>query len=192
MNNYCYDQDNVYTTTIPVQIDYRSGDHFPPPPNATNIAPPTEQLPDNKAYRFIDDKWVIVDDYRRVKFWCKENRKAVELSIGESPDETITDIEPRPEQVWNDDRWVYPPAPIHVPHAISPRQARLVLLAADLLVTVESAIAEMPSPDGDAARIEWEYATEIRRDSALLDALAPRLGLTAEQIDQMFIRAAQL
>lgn len=81
---------------------------------------------------------------------------------------------------------------IQVPVAISPRQARLVLLAAGLLATVEAAIAAMPSPDGDAARIEWEYATEIRRDSALLEALGPQLGLTAEQIDQMFIQAIVL
>lgn len=81
---------------------------------------------------------------------------------------------------------------ISVPVSISPRQARLVLLAGGLLAAVEAAIAAMPAPEGDAARIEWEYATEIRRDSALLEALGPQLGLTAEQIDQMFIQAIVL
>lgn len=79
-----------------------------------------------------------------------------------------------------------------VPASISPRQARLALLADGLLATVEATLAAMPSPEGDAARIEWEYATEIRRDSALLEAIGPQLGLTDEQIDQMFVQAVLL
>jgi hypothetical protein len=37
-----------------------------------------------------------------------------------------------------------------------------------------------------------EYATEVKRDSPLIDAVATKAGLTVEQIDQMFIEASTL
>lgn len=76
------------------------------------------------------------------------------------------------------------PAP--VPASVTPRQARLALAGANLLDDVETAIDGM----GQAARIEWDYALEIRRDSPLVAALAPILGLSDETIDAMFTQAA--
>jgi hypothetical protein len=73
-----------------------------------------------------------------------------------------------------------------VPETVTPRQARLVLLNAGLLEQVEASFDEM----SHAAWIEWNYALEVRRDSPLIAALAPALGLTAEQIDALFIEAA--
>ncbi len=81
-----------------------------------------------------------------------------------------------------------PPAP--VPEAVTARQARLALLGAGKLAMVEGALAQIPGVQGEAARIEWEYATDIRRDSPLIGALAPMLGLTSEQVDDLF-RAAE-
>lgn len=82
-----------------------------------------------------------------------------------------------------------PPAP-PVPEAVTARQARLALLGTGLLATVEQALAALPDIEGEVARIEWEYALEIRRDSPLIAALAPALGLTANQVDDLF-RAAK-
>lgn len=76
-----------------------------------------------------------------------------------------------------------------VPEIVSARQARLALLGAGLLARVEQALAALPGAEGEAARIEWEYATEIRRASPLINALAPILGLTGEQVDELFIAA---
>lgn len=45
----------------------------------------------------------------------------------------------------------------------SARQARLALLGAGLLAQVNTAVANMVGAEGDAARIEWEYAQEVRR-----------------------------
>lgn len=84
--------------------------------------------------------------------------------------------------------FVEEPAP--VPEAVTARQARLALLGAGKLDDVEAALAQMPGPQGRAAQIEWEYAVEIRRDSPLIAALAPALGLTMEQVDDLF-RAAE-
>jgi hypothetical protein len=65
-------------------------------------------------------------------------------------------------------------------------------LGAGLLPGVDAAIAAMTGTEGDAARIEWEYAQEVRRDSPLLAGMIAALGLTSEQVDGLFVAAAGL
>lgn len=72
------------------------------------------------------------------------------------------------------------------------RQARLALLNAGLLSSVDAAIDAMSEPSRSAARIEWEYSNELQRENALVLALAPALGLTSEQVDVLFISARAL
>lgn len=79
-----------------------------------------------------------------------------------------------------------------VPVAITMRQARLALLASNLLSQVNNAIAALPSPQKEAAEIEWEYAAEVRRDSPLIASIGPALELTSAQIDNLFITGATL
>jgi hypothetical protein len=69
------------------------------------------------------------------------------------------------------------------------RQARLALLGAGMLDLIDTAIDALPSPQKEAARIEWEYATEVRRDSPLIASLVPVLGMTGDQVDALFIAA---
>lgn len=85
-----------------------------------------------------------------------------------------------------------PPAPPYVPNVVSMRQARLALLGAGLLAPVNEAIAAMPGVGGESARIEWEYATDVRRDSPLVDGLSAALTLDAETLDSLFTAAAAL
>ena len=80
--------------------------------------------------------------------------------------------------------------PVVVPAAVTMRQARLALLSAGLLPSVEAAIDAMTEPTKSAARIEWEYSNELQRSNALVTALGPALGLSGSQIDQLFISAA--
>jgi hypothetical protein len=84
---------------------------------------------------------------------------------------------------------VVPPAPA-VPEVVSMRQARIALLAAGHLAAVTAAVAAMPGIEGDVARIEWEYAQDVRRDSPLIGSLAPAVGLSSEQVDALFLAAA--
>lgn len=70
---------------------------------------------------------------------------------------------------------------------ITPRQARLKLLEVGLLDELEAIITA-----NRAWQIEWEYATEVKRDSPLIDAVASEAGLTSEQVDTMFLEASQL
>ena len=84
------------------------------------------------------------------------------------------------------------PAPPYVPASVTMRQARLALLGAGLLDDVEAAIAALPSPQKEAARIEWEYSQEVQRHNGFVSVLSPMLGMTEEQTDALFIGAAQL
>lgn len=84
------------------------------------------------------------------------------------------------------------PEPIPVPQTVSMRQARLALLKAGKLNAVNTAIANMAGIEGEAARIEWEFSSEVRRSQPLVIALTPALGMTSEQLDQLFITAAEL
>lgn len=84
------------------------------------------------------------------------------------------------------------PAAPTVPASVTMRQARLALLRAGMLSSVSAAISAMPGDEGEAARIEWEYAATVERSSALIAGLIPALGMTVEQIDQLFILAATL
>ena len=74
------------------------------------------------------------------------------------------------------------PAPVPVPQVITIRQAKLVLLAAGLLDDVDAAVAQADR----ATQIEWEYATEVRRDWPTLIALASELGMSDESLDELF------
>ena len=96
---------------------------------------------------------------------------------------------------WRDDHWEVedakpPVAP--VPDVVTMRQARLALLGAGLLHQVNGAIAAMPGTEGEAARIEWEYAQEVRRDSPLVAGLSEILGLTDEALDNLYRTAVGL
>ncbi len=83
------------------------------------------------------------------------------------------------------------PAPVivdGVPQTVTMRQARLALLSAGLLDLVTEAVAGA----GQAAQIEWEYASDVGRNATLIQSLAGVMGLTDEQLDGLFVLAATL
>lgn len=83
-----------------------------------------------------------------------------------------------------------PPAPI--PQVVTMRQARLALLAAGLLDDVETALSSLEGAEGQAARIEWDYSSEVHRNKPFVSMLGVQLGLTEEQIDDLFVAASQI
>lgn len=72
---------------------------------------------------------------------------------------------------------------------VTMRQARLALLAADLLDDVEAMITQADR----SVQIEWEYATIVDRVSPLVAAIASNLvpPLTDEQINSLFEDASR-
>jgi len=81
---------------------------------------------------------------------------------------------------------------VHVPQEVSMRQARLALLARGVLDQVDAAIESLPSPDREAARIEWDYSSVVARNSPLVVMMGAALGLDDAALDELFITAARL
>ena len=74
-----------------------------------------------------------------------------------------------------------------VPKSITPLQAKLQLLKLGLLDEVEALVT------GDrTSQLYWEYASVVERDNAVLLLMANNMGLTSEQVDEMFIEASKL
>lgn len=90
---------------------------------------------------------------------------------------------------WDGEKLTEPAAPpAAVPEVVTIRQARLALLSVGLLDSVVAAIATMDRP----AQIDWEYATEVRRDWPTLIEVQSVLKLTDIQVDELFALAATL
>lgn len=85
--------------------------------------------------------------------------------------------------------YVVSPHVVPVPTVVSMRQARLALLGAGMLASVDSAVAGMTGTAGEAARIEWEYATSVDRGSPLVQGLAVALNLDDAALDALFTAA---
>lgn len=79
-----------------------------------------------------------------------------------------------------------------VPQSVTMRQARLALLNYGIYSTVDNVIGSLPSPQKEAAQIEWDYATDVLRSSPLVSLLTANLGLTEEAVDALFIAASTL
>lgn len=77
-----------------------------------------------------------------------------------------------------------------VPQEVSMRQARLALRRAGHLSNVQAALDAMTGDEGEEARIEWEFAGSVTRDSDLITSIGAGLGLTEAQIDDLFRAAA--
>lgn len=82
--------------------------------------------------------------------------------------------------------------PQFVPKNVTMRQARLALLQANKLQAVNNAIAAMTGAAGDSAQIEWNYSNEVKRNQPLTLSLAQAIGMTEDEMDQLFITAATL
>ena len=71
---------------------------------------------------------------------------------------------------------------------VTMRQARLALLGAGLLDTVNAGMAGM----SQAAQIEWEFASEVQRSNPLIGAMGAALGMTDAQLDDLFTLGSTL
>jgi hypothetical protein len=76
--------------------------------------------------------------------------------------------------------------------SVSPRQARLALLAAGKLSNVETAINALDANTKAAVQIEWEYATKIERTSPWVQSMTTALGMTDTEVDTLFESATNL
>ena len=84
-------------------------------------------------------------------------------------------------------------APREVPAEVTRRQAKQALLLAGVLGSVQGAIDAIPDATQRAlAQIEWDDSQVFERNRPILIMLATALGLSSEQLDDLFITAAGL
>ena len=83
-----------------------------------------------------------------------------------------------------------PPA---VPYSVTRRQARQALLLAGKLAQVQPAIDAIANATQRAmVQIEWDDSLHFERDRPALLALSAALGMTAQELDALFVTAAAL
>ena len=83
-----------------------------------------------------------------------------------------------------------PPQPVPVPAEVSRFQARAALLQTGYLDDIEAYMAD-PATD-PFVRIAWQDAQVFKRQSPTVLSLQPLLGLTDEQLDDLFRFAATI
>ena len=79
-----------------------------------------------------------------------------------------------------------PPPPI--PQVVSRFQARAALMLSGHLAAVEAAVAQADP----IVQLAWAEAVEWKRSSPTIIDLGDAIGLTPEQIDELFIQAAEI
>lgn len=83
-----------------------------------------------------------------------------------------------------------PSPPVQVPYTVTPFQAKAAMLQAGIYQSVLD-IIDNPSTS-ELTKLAWNNVTEFTRDSPLLNGIAATLGLTQEQVDELFITASQI
>lgn len=156
---------------------------------------------DNGEWREIQTNEQIVFEstaysYATMLTWPerqKELRGIFLITESEIPDgkiptgSTLVDHKGQPVR-----EWTLEDAPVVPVTVVSKAQAKLALLDAGLLDTVETALGSMEDAEGQRARIEWNDRTEFHRDHQFIGMLAAVIGLSNAQIDDLFEKAAQL
>lgn len=75
---------------------------------------------------------------------------------------------------------------------VTMRQARLALSQQGFASQINDALALIPEPDKSKVQTEWEYSSIVERGSVWVAVLQPALGLTDEQMDDLFNLASTL
>jgi hypothetical protein len=79
-----------------------------------------------------------------------------------------------------------------VPREIPNWRVKVILAQMGLLTAVEAAIAALPEPDRTVASLAWGGDAKLARRGKTVLGLAAALGLSADQVDQLFIAAEAL
>lgn len=108
------------------------------------------------------------------------NKKIVNIQTGEVQVVPLT-----PEEIAEREALANQPPPVL--SSVTMRQCRLELLARGLLDAVETAMATLPQE----AQIEWEYATQVNRNSGFVAQMATLLEFSEADTDAFFLEASQ-
>lgn len=82
--------------------------------------------------------------------------------------------------------------PVQIVQSVTPRQMRVALILSGISMdSIEAIIDGLGEPQRSIVRTTWEYSTEFQRDNPVLNQMAPLLGLSSAQVDDLFILARQ-
>lgn len=98
------------------------------------------------------------------------------------------------EEVWQEELTSYaqPPQKTEIKE-VSPRQMRSALLLSGITPqSIVDAIGCIPSPQKELAMIAWEYSTSFDRNSVTVNTVGQMVGLTSDQLDQLWQLALSL
>ncbi|MDR2188947.1 MAG: hypothetical protein LBE62_13055 [Azonexus sp.] len=186
----CYqlDADGCYVFTAIARAFPDDPENYNIPGDAVLAAPP--ETPAGSVARWTGSAWEIIADHRRDTLYRVAGGQT--YSIGaDVQGQHYNGLGPIPAWLSETPPELPAPAPV-IPAAITPRQARLALLSAGLYEQVQTVFAAQSGATGEAARIEWEFATAIERANPLIAGLAAELGLTEADLDNLFITAQSL
>jgi hypothetical protein len=67
------------------------------------------KIGENQTAVWVNGQYKAVDDYSRRKYWNKETGQPVQLKTGQTPDNTLTEVERTDlASKWDKDKWVVP------------------------------------------------------------------------------------
>ena len=93
---------------------------------------------------------------------------------------------------WVDGDWVISVIPKEVPTEVPLWAFRAMLAVSGIAAQVDGLIVALPEPQRTVASTQWVYGNFIVRNHPMIEALGSQLGLTADQIDDIFIQASKL
>lgn len=80
-----------------------------------------------------------------------------------------------------------------IPPSISQMKLRKQLILNSIsIASIDALIQSLPNPHKDLIYTMWEYAVVFDRDNAELNQMAQMLGITQEQLDDIFIKGNNL
>ena len=110
----------------------------------------------------------------------------VKIGELELPDDT-------PEYVVQAKLALYSKVPVVQIPDVSPRQLRQALVLSGIpLASIDSAIEMQEEPLKSLAHIAWEYSTVFERSSETVNMIGAVIGLTPENIDNLWALASTL
>ena len=117
----------------------------------------------------------------------------ITIKTVEELEEVIANMSEHEKTCLRNDFYGIPNQSITAVQVVTPRQMRIALVMSGIsLETIESLINSLPEPNKTITRVTWEYSVEFQRNNPLLIAMAPALGLSSGQIDDLFLMASKL
>lgn len=147
------------------------------------------------------DKWLVKDDYRGCYICDEQMNVQVVQEIGDLPEGFIIITEGQAEQIIQDDLWyiIEDGELVRNPHYDEDVAAREVERISHLKCTKRVFVLMLEQIGLDyfeqirplilanrQASLEWDLCVELERCNPLLDIMGAQLGVTPEQIDNLF------